>query len=375
MGDFISYKEKRLSNFELLRIVSMLIIIAYHYAVHGKFSFDNITSFNYFWIQFLSLWGKLGVNCFVLITGYFLSNKKDFRWKSIIRFYLQVSLFSILIYVSFLLMGLEEFSVKMAIVNFFPIIYSWWWFPTTYFILNLISPFLNQFIDSVGKQGHLKCLVIILTLWSVIPTFTTATMGGADVIWFVILYLVGAYIAKYPNKFIFSKKINLSIFIICTLFITLFMIFCNLAGTKFEFLQNYSRYFANQNTLLLVMQSFSLFCLFNSYNFGSSVRIINFLSSMMFVVYLFHDNKLVRVVLWENIFRNATFQDSSFLFIHSICTILIVFIVSVLISIFYKLIFDRLINAFTDRIIDIYIKKLKFKFTLFLLFIKKFAYI
>ena len=49
----------RKSNIELLRIISMIIIIAHHYAVHGGFNFStqNIT-INRLWIQFLTLGGE-----------------------------------------------------------------------------------------------------------------------------------------------------------------------------------------------------------------------------------------------------------------------------------------------------------------------------
>lgn len=67
----------RNSNLELLRIVSMILIIMHHYAVHGGFDLLNTElDLNRIWIQILSIGGKIGVNCFVLITGYFMINSK-----------------------------------------------------------------------------------------------------------------------------------------------------------------------------------------------------------------------------------------------------------------------------------------------------------
>ena len=34
---YLLNKEERQSNFELLRIISMILIVAHHYAVHGGF--------------------------------------------------------------------------------------------------------------------------------------------------------------------------------------------------------------------------------------------------------------------------------------------------------------------------------------------------
>lgn len=66
----------RSSNLELLRILAIIMIIAHHYSVHGGWDIPNELSYNRIIVQFLSLGGKLGVNCFVLITGYFMINSK-----------------------------------------------------------------------------------------------------------------------------------------------------------------------------------------------------------------------------------------------------------------------------------------------------------
>ena len=50
---------KRQSNLELLRIVSMILIVAHHYSVHGGFILPEM-NFNKAFIQVLSLGGKLG---------------------------------------------------------------------------------------------------------------------------------------------------------------------------------------------------------------------------------------------------------------------------------------------------------------------------
>lgn len=64
---------ERNSNFEILRIICMLLIVAHHFSVHGGFYYDaSVISLNRFWIQFLIPCGRVGTNCFVMISGYFL---------------------------------------------------------------------------------------------------------------------------------------------------------------------------------------------------------------------------------------------------------------------------------------------------------------
>ena len=69
------FKERN-SNLELLRIISMLLIIMHHYSIHGFSPNILYYSSNKYILDFLSLEGKLGVNCFILISGYFMINQK-----------------------------------------------------------------------------------------------------------------------------------------------------------------------------------------------------------------------------------------------------------------------------------------------------------
>ena len=62
----------RESNIELLRIVSMVLIIMHHFSVHGTFPFTPELTFNKVFLQVFGLGGKAGVVAFVMITGHFM---------------------------------------------------------------------------------------------------------------------------------------------------------------------------------------------------------------------------------------------------------------------------------------------------------------
>lgn len=76
----------RLSNFELIRIVAMLMIVGAHYLGHGVLRVRTSDAYNTFMQgdlinQMISVLyspgGKTGVALFFMITGYFLCNKKE----------------------------------------------------------------------------------------------------------------------------------------------------------------------------------------------------------------------------------------------------------------------------------------------------------
>ena len=59
----------RNSNIELLRIVTMLMIIAHHYVVNsGLYHLMSESSLNdnSLFLYLLGMWGKTGINCFII---------------------------------------------------------------------------------------------------------------------------------------------------------------------------------------------------------------------------------------------------------------------------------------------------------------------
>lgn len=58
-------KKLRISNFELLRIISVIFIITSHFSIHGGFNLtEEYFTMNKLIIQILGSAGKFGVNLF-----------------------------------------------------------------------------------------------------------------------------------------------------------------------------------------------------------------------------------------------------------------------------------------------------------------------
>ena len=69
-SDSVKAKSLRNSSVELLRIISMVMIVFHHFAVHGGFKWDaNAVTIPHFWYNFIIMGGKIGVDIFVLISG------------------------------------------------------------------------------------------------------------------------------------------------------------------------------------------------------------------------------------------------------------------------------------------------------------------
>lgn len=80
-GNIVAHRQ---SNIELLRVISMLMVLLGHYYVLSYFGDIDTVSFNLVGMQFLGAWSKVAVDIFVIITGYFLVNQ-TFRWKKVLK--------------------------------------------------------------------------------------------------------------------------------------------------------------------------------------------------------------------------------------------------------------------------------------------------
>ena len=73
--DKASKPKQRDSNIELYRILVMFMIVAHHYVVNSGLidvMKESPTSPNSIFFYLFGMWGKTGINCFVMITGYFM---------------------------------------------------------------------------------------------------------------------------------------------------------------------------------------------------------------------------------------------------------------------------------------------------------------
>jgi surface polysaccharide O-acyltransferase-like enzyme len=323
-------EKKRNSNFELLRIICIILIIAHHYAAHGNWDMDNTLSANKFFIRFLQSGGKVGVNCFVLITGYFMVNS-SVTWKKIFKIGVQVWFYSIAILSVVVCFNLAEVPFITAATTFLPIIFGKYWFATAYIMLCLLAPFINEFIHNLTVVNYQKLILLLTILLSIIPTLTSAELMFSNVIWFVYLYLLAGYQRLYPLNIKVGKYVYLVIAIVSYLFIFIGVSLFDIMGTKHYAFYEHATYISGISTIPVLLCSISLFYYFSNIEMGS-IKWINYIARTTFGIYLIHDNELMRTIIWEKIAKSSLYYESKFLILHASATIVLVFILCMIIE-------------------------------------------
>lgn len=144
-------------------------------------------------------------------------------------------------------------------------------------------------------------------------------------LWFLYLYSLAGYIRIHMNSA--SEKGHRYILgalgIALLTFLSVVVFDC--IGINVPFFGIHATYFYHMQRLPILLMSVLLFYGFLKIDLGCK-RIINFLSSATFGVYLLHDNSYMRTFLWQKLFKNASFTESNLLIPYSVLVIILVFI-------------------------------------------------
>lgn len=334
------------SNFELLRIISMVLIVAHHFSYHGvlKTSYENgfnSQTLTVFLAEVIESGGKIGVTLFVMITGYFMIHSK-INVKKIVLLILQISFYSIGILLLFKWLGFPIGLVD-TLRSLFPVLYGQYWFMTTYIVLYLFTPFLNKLLLSLKKIDYLKLLLLMTFLWILIPTFTKGSMEDHHITRFLLFYSIGAYIKLYPDSFL-KRKIGARLTVVSCLLIIVSIAAFNLIGEKMnlDILLRNATFFTKDSSVFILGAAVGLFIWLKNIPMGS-VKWINTVSGATLGVYLFHDNEFIRPILWQSIFHTEEhLMDSPFIFIlYAVLVTVVVYLVSTFIELVRQALFHK----------------------------------
>lgn len=349
----------RNSSMELLRIISMIMIVSCHFVAHGGFTFASQTlSISRFWCNFMLMGGNIGNNVFVLMSGYFLINDKGdiFDIKRILKFLGQVFFYSIAIYCIFGIAGISEFGdISLTKGTIFPITFGSWWFASTYFVLYIIHPFINIFLRNLDECKFQKLLIMLLTIWCVIPTFTASSYQSNNLLWFATLYSVASYVRLYGLK---SDYVVKHWFLAWLLFLSLRYLSCIILmwlGTKISFAYNHTLFFYGLQSILTFLSALAFFMIFEKIEMGYH-KWINIIASATFGVYLIHDSQIVRPFLWLHVFKNFSYQESIMIIPYSIYAITVTYVVCTMIDLLRKQVFEKPYMKIVNRYADLWLK-------------------
>lgn len=291
-------RKTRYANFELLRIVLMLLIIVGHITMYsGKL--DELITVDYYLTNFLRSFAMVAVNSFVLITGYFGTSR---NWKKLFGLDLRVCFYTWIGFALAVVFGIHKVSLIKDIQLLFPVMTKQYWYITIYFVLCIFSPYINVFLKNVSKE-RLKnaifvgggILYLVATFCYLINANQIVMDAGYGIVNFVYLYCLGYYIRhyyadKHGAGFYFSVYL-----LACVATFAVNVGMTHIMGFYFNSMISY-------NTIFTLIGSVGLFMCFRHLEVKEN-RIITWLSRHSLAVYLIHMCPLVSPFVFTELMK------------------------------------------------------------------------
>ncbi len=332
-------KKPRSSNLELYRIICMLMIVAHHYLVNsgltvadGPMAMEPASAKSLF-LSLFGAWGKTGINCFLMITGYFMCTSK-ITLRKFIKLLAQIYLYKLLIFPVLLFVGYETISIMRLVKLLMPT----WGFTNNNFIGCFIGfwltiPFLNILVQNMTKRQHELLLLLMLGIYTLLGSVPTFSVSINYVTWFGIIYFIASYIRLYPQP-IFERKRLWG----WMTFVSILLAIASIVGLRLMFGATGVKYcygfVSDSNKIFAVAIAVCSFLWFQNMNIKYS-KVINAFGAGTFGVLLIHANSdAMRTWLWKDtvdVVSHFSLPLGSLIF-YSVAVVLIIFIVCNLID-------------------------------------------
>lgn len=312
----LTNSSRRSSNFELLRIAAMFMIVMYHifcHCVNGQLMFaDTGGALSAGLVEYSSIykktfimntintWKGISNDIFLLISGYFM-RRNEYRVNLLKT---SAKLLTQLGFAVIILMTASAIACTCAgsSVVFEPIAITEFngmsWYLGYYFVVILIGVlFLNKFLLGLERKEYAAFLLVVLAVtqfnWSAMVLdgigggLSTAAIG-------IFLYALGGYIQKYePFK---NIRLYVPFLLIIIIYAIIYVSGYNLTQTSivkylhsdrsepfFPVLLSYG------NNIIIIAIAVSVFEIFKRIRMPK-IKPVNFLGQSTLMIYLVHDN-------------------------------------------------------------------------------------
>lgn len=314
----------RESNLELCRIFSILLVVLVHSCFQWIGCPDDINTCDVR-LLIIEAISCIGVNVFVLLTGYFSTSIKA---KSILN------LLYICFFYAIVRLTVGFFIGHIDIKDIFFISKSNWFIPT-YLGLILITPWLNS-IEMNRKLGGVLLFLILHQVWfGYFPSLADVSPGyqwGYSIMSFATLYLIARYVRlvglpKWISKF------SLWIYLTCTILITIeaYVLLYLFTGKSDHIPEGLNHYVYAYNNPIVIISALSFFLFFEKLKIKPS-KVINYMAKSVLAVLLIHGSGVLNppmINYFNTIYK--TYGGIS-LFVLWVIGLLVIFLISFLID-------------------------------------------
>ena len=281
-------ENKKNVQIEAIRVISMILIVIFHYT----YRFEELFNINTIYFDFLESFGKIGVGIFFIISGYFLARNYEqkenpirFLVSKLLRIYPLYAICVTIIYFFISILGLPgrettfcDYILNLLLINGLigvDYVDGAHWF-LTYLIIYYFMIFLTIIFDKKWKKviymyGIANLILYVIKDYVPLGNTIYKLFGGE----YLCLILLGIFL-----KYFLKNKDKNNLFII---FISLLIVLLNFGV----------------NTFIGILFGLILFILATEQKLKFLNRKIFFtLGSMSYIVFLIHQNIGYQILLY-----------------------------------------------------------------------------
>ena len=320
-------KKQRNSNLELYRIIVMLAIVAHHYVVNsglGGVISDSYFSYPSLFYWLFGMWGKTGINCFLMITGYFMCTSQITLYK-FLKLILQIEFYNVVISAVFLMNG--YLSTKDFLLQLIPVRNVATGFIQCFILFWLTIPFLNMLIRGMDKKMHQRLIVLCLFIYTFVLYLPHGGVVMNYVSWFIVLYFISSYIRLHPESIYKSGNAKTwGWFSILAIGLAMGSVVLS-CWIDDSFGKNKPPYWlvSDSNAILALLVGITTFMFFKNVRIPYS-KVINSIGATTFGVLLIHANSdVMRHWLWKDTIDCVGHYDTPYYYLHAPLAVLCIF--------------------------------------------------
>ena len=343
-------KKERSSNIEILRILSMLMIIAFHWQLHGNndgiiySAFSSKQAFSFFW----GSWGSLGVDIFFIISSFFGVQSYSLKISRLVPIVVKVSLYGVFVLSCLNIFDLIDFNILETIKSFLGVFAYQYWFISVYVVLYCLHPALNKMMYFLSEK-YFIFLVIVLFYSTYVIGFVYINEFVGRLSCGITIYLLVGFFYRFPKYNVFSNyggwisllgmsSICLGECFLSFLSLSYGQIFCSII-----------------NRIQIITSPFMVIVAFGIFYRTLPLQrfhnnIINFLGKYSVGAYLLHGgSSSIKDVLWDDILNVAYFFNNTCTFVY-----VVYYIVCTFLFFFIGCIIDFFVSIFVNKLIALF---------------------
>ena len=363
---------KRNVGIDILRIISMLMVVMLHVLFFGfKYTELSIFSIKGGITNLLEAICFCAVNVYAIITGYLLVNKHP-KINRLIDLWLQVFFYLLMSCILVVILYPQDLNRGTFVNVLFPIIKNQYWYFTAYFAMFWCIPLYNWIVSNLTMKQYRKMIFVMLFIFSLLgwisSIFSNTVFGlynGYSFLWLSALYFIGAGIKLYGLELFFIKgKIAKKTILFIALCSSVLTFVSKMVLIKVTILLFGHEMFENLFYLYLsptvLIEAICLVLYFSDLKIKYN-KALTKISGATFGVYLIHQTPFFTNYCWNYLFKYRTasiFKYILVIFISVIC----IYSVCTLIEMIRLFIFDKLRIFNISKKIAEKINKLMMKF-------------